>query len=129
MNTVAVVAGTILPRLAVRDRRLMADKGDVDEDAEISRLRATVRQWRIEAARRGRELHLPVMPFLLRNIWTGALIFFAFLMFMTFFVSTVAQATILISCVGICWAVAMWVPFTIVMEVRQYIYTVDLDSS
>ena len=61
MNTVAVVAGTILPRLAVRDRRLMADKGDVDEDAEISRLRATVRQWRIEAARRGRELHLPVM--------------------------------------------------------------------
>ena len=28
------------------------------------------------------------------------------------------QATIFITLVGICWAVAMWVPFTIIMEVR-----------
>jgi len=29
------------------------------------------------------------------------------------------QATVFISLVGICWAVAMWVPFTIIMEVRN----------
>jgi hypothetical protein len=31
------------------------------------------------------------MPFLLRNIWTGALLFFSLLMFSTFFVTTVFQ--------------------------------------
>ena len=89
---VGVAAGTILPHLAARDRRLMGDKVDLDETAEISRLRATVRQWRIEAARQGKALQLPVMPFLLRNIWTGALVFFSLLMFSTFFISTVFQA-------------------------------------
>jgi len=91
---VGVAAGTILPHLAARDRRLMGDKADVDETAEVSRLRATVRQWRIEAARKGRALHLPVMPFLLRNIWTGALVLFSMLMLSTFFISTVFQARI-----------------------------------
>jgi len=85
------VAGTILPHLAARDRRLMGDKADVDENAEISRLRAIVRQWRVEAASRGKALHLPVMPFLLRNIWTGALVLFSLLMLSTFFISTVFQ--------------------------------------
>ncbi|KAF4619598.1 hypothetical protein D9613_005337 [Agrocybe pediades] len=118
-SIVGVVAGTILPHLAARDRRLMGAKTDVDEDAEISRLRAMVRQWRVEAARRGKELHLPVMPFLLRNVWTGALLFFSFLTLSTFFISTTFQATIFISFVGICWAVAMWVPFAIIMELLK----------
>lgn len=69
----------------------MGDKADIDENAEISRLRATVRQWRVEAASKGRALHLPVMPFLLRNIWTGALVLFSLLMLSTFFISTVFQ--------------------------------------
>jgi len=90
-SLVGVIAGTILPHLATRDRRLMGAKTDVDEDAEISRLRATVRQWRVDAARRGKDLHLPVMPFLLRNIWTGALLFFSFLTLSTFFISTTFQ--------------------------------------
>ena len=115
-----VVAGIILPHLANRDRRLMGHKSDVDGDAEIARLRDMVRQWRVDAARAGKPLKLPVMPFLLRNIWTGALLFFSFLTFMTFFISTVIQATILISLVGICWAVAMWVPFAIIMEVTDF---------
>ena len=103
----------------------MAYKSDVDENAEISRIRATVRQWRVEAAQKGKPLKLPVMPFLLRNIWTGALVLFSLLTFSTFFISTVVQvssfnidadsaftiykATIFISFVGIFWAVAMWV--------------------
>lgn len=88
-----VVAGVILPHLANRDRRLMADKADVDEDAELTRIKDTVRQWRVEAARHGKPLKLPVMPFLLRNIWTGALLLFTLLTFSTFFITTVVQVT------------------------------------
>jgi solute carrier family 45, member 1/2/4 len=73
----------------------MAPKGE-DEDAEVSRLRDTVRQWRAEALRDGKPLRLPMMPFLLRNIWTGALLLFTILTFSTFFVSTVAQVRNLI---------------------------------
>jgi solute carrier family 45 protein 1/2/4 len=89
--TVAVVAGTVLPHLASRDRRLLAHKGDVNEDAELTRIRNTVREWRAEAMRRGTPLRLPVMPFLLRNIWTGALLLFTLLTFSTLFISTVFQ--------------------------------------
>jgi solute carrier family 45 protein 1/2/4 len=88
---VAVIAGTILPHLANRDRRLMAHKEDVDEDAEMTRLKNTVRQWRAEAARKGKPLRLPMTPFLLRNIWTGALLWFTLLTFSTFFITTVTQ--------------------------------------
>jgi len=115
-SIVGVITGTLLPYFASRDRRLMGHKDDVDEDAELNRLRNTVREWRAEAARRGKPLRLPMMPFLLRNIWTGALILFSGLTFSTFFISTVVQATIFITLVGICWAVAMWVPFAIIME-------------
>jgi hypothetical protein len=91
IHTVGVITGTLLPYLASRDRRLMGHKDDVDEDAELNRLRNTVREWRAEAARRGKSLRLPMMPFLLRNIWTGALILFSGLTFSTFFISTVVQ--------------------------------------
>lgn len=90
-SVVAVAAGTLLPHLAGRDRRLMAHKDDVDEDAELTRLKNTVREWRAEAARMGKPLRLPVMPFLLRNIWTGALVLFTVITFSTFFITTVAQ--------------------------------------
>lgn len=92
-HAVGVIAGTILPHLAARDRRLMAHKSDVDENAEISRIRATVRQWRVESAQKGKPLKLPVMPFLLRNIWTGALVLFSLLTFSTFFITTVVQVS------------------------------------
>ena len=69
----------------------MAHKEDVNEDAEISRLRAIVQQWRAEAARKGMPLRLPITPFLLRNIWMAALILFTILTFSTFFISTVTQ--------------------------------------
>jgi len=118
-SIIGVATGTLLPHLASRDRRLMPHKEDEDEDAEVTRLRETVREWRADAARRGKPLRLPVMPFLLRNIWTGALILFSILTFSTFFITTVVQATIFISLVGICWAVAMWVPFAIIMEILK----------
>ncbi|KAJ3563370.1 hypothetical protein NP233_g8982 [Leucocoprinus birnbaumii] len=106
-SVVGVIAGTILPHLANRDRRLLGRKTDVDDDAETSRLRETVRQWKVDAARQGKPLKLPAVPFLLRNIWSGAMLLYAFLTFSTFFVKTVTQATIFISLVGICWAVAI----------------------
>lgn len=93
LSPVGVIAGTILPHLANRDRRLLGHKTDVDEDAEITRLRETVRQWKVDAARQGKPLKLPVVPFLLRNIWTGALLLFTFLTFMTFFIETVTQVS------------------------------------
>jgi solute carrier family 45 protein 1/2/4 len=118
-SIVAVAAGTLLPHLANRDRDLIAHKGDEDEDAELSRLRNTVHQWKVDAARQGKPLRLPVKPFLLRNVWTGALLLFTVLTFSTFFVKTVAQATALVSLVGISWAVAVWVPFAIIMELLK----------
>lgn len=130
---VAVLTGMLLPRLTVRDTRLLAH-GEEDVDTEFARLKSTVQEWRADAARRGRPLRLPVMPFFLRNIWTGAMLFFALLTFMTFFVTkvwqvgctqfltipmtlTTFQAIIIVSLVGVCWAVACWVPFAIIMEV------------
>ncbi|PVG03619.1 MFS general substrate transporter [Serendipita vermifera] len=122
-SIVSVVVGTVLPYIAQRDTRLLS-KGDEDEDEdeEISRIRALVRSWKAEAARMGRPLHLPAMPFMLRNIWTGGLLLFGVLMMSTFFVNTVWQATLVISLVGISWAIACWVPFALIME---YLKEVD----
>ncbi len=112
----AVAAGTVLPHLTRRDAALLAHEGDDDEDTELARLRAQVLEWRAEAARRGKPLRLPFMPFFLRNIWTGALLLFTVLTLATFFVTKVWQAIIIVSLVGICWAVACWAPFAIIME-------------
>lgn len=114
-SIVAVCAGTVLPYLARRNQDLLSRR-DEDEDEESARLRKMVRDWKAEAARKGKPLRLPFMPFLLRNIWTGALLLFTLLTFSTFFIKTVLQASIMISLVGICWAVACWVPFAIIME-------------
>ncbi|EJF61160.1 MFS general substrate transporter [Dichomitus squalens LYAD-421 SS1] len=115
-SLVAVAAGTLLPYLTRRDAVLLAHEGDEDEDAELTRLREQVREWRAEAARRGQPLRLPLMPFFLRNIWTGALLLFTGLTLATFFVSKIWQAIVVVSLVGICWAVACWAPFAIIME-------------
>lgn len=88
---VAVIAGMLLPRLAKRDKRLLAHDADEDEDAELARLRQAVREWRIDAARKGKPLRLPWMPFFLRNIWTGAMILFSLITFATFFITKVWQ--------------------------------------
>ncbi|KAK0498608.1 hypothetical protein EDD18DRAFT_1158376 [Armillaria luteobubalina] len=118
-SVVSVISGTVLPHLASRDRRLMAHKEDVDEDAELTRIRNMVHEWRTEAARKGRPLCLPVMPFLLRNIWTGAMLWFSLLTFSTFLITDVKQASIFVALVGISWAVAMWAPFAIIMELLK----------
>lgn len=130
-SVVAVVAGSVLPFLASRDQRLLLPELPVDPnnpeataDAELARVRDLVRQWRAEAAREGRPLRLPAMPFMLRNIWTGALLLFFVLMMSTFFVRQVWVGTIVISLLGICWAVACWVPFAIIME-----YLKEMDDS
>ena len=98
LSTVSVTAGTVLPYLAARDSRLLrrrldgdVDDEDEDEDEEISRIRAMVRSWKAEASRMGKPLHLPAMPFMLRNIWTIGLLLFGILMSCTVFVRTVWQ--------------------------------------
>ncbi|KAI0036808.1 MFS general substrate transporter [Vararia minispora EC-137] len=116
-SIVATFAGTLLPRFARRDPRLLSenDEGD-DEDDELSKIEQTVRQWQADATHRGHRIRLPAMPLLLRDVWMGALLLFAFLTFSTFLVTRVWQAIILVSLVGICWAIACWVPFAIIME-------------
>ncbi|CAE7228706.1 unnamed protein product [Rhizoctonia solani] len=130
-SVVAVIAGTLLPSLASRDQRLLLPELPIDPnnpeataDAELARVRDLVRQWRAEAARDGRPLRLPAMPFMLRNIWTGALLLFFVLMMSTFFIKTVWAGTLVIALLGICWAVACWVPFAIIME-----YLKEMDDS
>jgi len=93
-----VTAGTILPYLAARDSRLLrqrlegdADDDEVDEDEELSHIRVMVRSWKAEAARMGKPLRLPPMPFMLRNVWTIGLLLFGILMTCTVFVRTVWQ--------------------------------------
>lgn len=117
---VATFAGTVLPYLAERDQRLLPSEGEEEEnedpDDEQARVRDQVRQWKADVDRQGRELKLPRMPFMLRNVWTAALILFFLLMMSTFFIVNVTQATVMISLVGICWAVACWVPFAMIME-------------
>ncbi|KAI0307304.1 MFS general substrate transporter [Multifurca ochricompacta] len=115
-SIVAVAAGTVLPYLARRDVRLLAQSDDEDEDAELTRLRDTVRQWQAEAASKGMPLRLPIMPFLLRNIWMGAMLLFSIITASTIFITKVWQAIAAVSLIGICWAVACWVPFAIIME-------------
>lgn len=79
------------------------------------------------------------MPFLLRNIWMGAMLSFSLITASTFFITKVwqvschliylvltpvckdsltpLQAIVAVSLIGISWAVACWVPFAIIMEV------------
>lgn len=111
----AVIAGALLPYLARRDPRLLPEEGD-DEQTHIQRLRLILHQWREEALASGKSLQLPRRPILLRDIWMGAMVFFTILMFSTFLVTTVPGAIVIISLVGICWSVACWVPFAIIME-------------
>jgi len=126
---VAIVAGTLLPWLNQRDHLLLASSSEDENevvDEELSRIRARVREWREEAASRSggggggkqpkKTNKLPAMPFMLRNIWTAALILFVVVMASTFFIESVLQATIAISVLGICWAVACWIPFAIIMS-------------
>ncbi|KAF8341364.1 major facilitator superfamily domain-containing protein [Cantharellus anzutake] len=115
-SIVAIFAGTLLPWLNQRDRRLLASEEDENVDQELARIRAMVREWKAEAARAGKPLQLPTMPFMLRNIWTAALVLFVAVMASTFFIQTVFHASVAISILGICWAVACWIPFAIIMS-------------
>lgn len=126
--TVAIVAGTVLPYLNQLDQRLLENSSNAivededDSDEEMTRVRELLREWKAEAARQGRPLKLPTMPFMLRNIWTASLALFALVMLATFWIKTVWQATIAISLLGVSWACAVWVPFAIIMQVRSSIF-------
>lgn len=113
----AVIAGALLPSLARRDPRLLPQEGD-DEQMHVQRLRLNLHQWREEALVAGKSLRFPRRPLLLRDIWMAAMVLFTVLMLSSFWISTVTGAIIMISLVGICWSVACWVPFAIIMEVR-----------
>ncbi|CDZ98468.1 Sucrose transporter and related proteins [Phaffia rhodozyma] len=122
-SIVAVIAGTVLPYLADRDRRLLApdlledgDEDETPEEKEFRKIKEMVKGWKEEAKRDKKPVKLPILPFMLRNIWTAALILFAVMMLATFLVTEVWGATVIIALIGACWAVAAWVPFSLLME-------------
>ncbi|CAG8463563.1 6417_t:CDS:2 [Ambispora leptoticha] len=55
-------------------------------------------------------------PFTIYNIFTVSNLIVAVLAFLTFIVSTVNQAMVLMAVLGIPWAAAMWVPYALVGE-------------
>jgi len=114
-SVVATMAGALLPYLSRRDNRLLRVQ-DEDEEEENFRLRGLIYQWRTEAAKKGKKMRLPTLPVLYRTIWIGALVLFTILTMSTFFVTSTVGAIIIVSLVGISWAVACWVPFAIIME-------------
>ncbi|VDB98727.1 unnamed protein product [Peniophora sp. CBMAI 1063] len=120
-SLVAAAAGAGLPYLTSRPPQLIGDD-DEDEDTELERLEQLVQQLQAESG--DKPVRLPRMPILLRNVWMGALLLFTVITFSTFFISTVWQACIAVSLVGICWAVACWVPFAIIMEFLK-----DIDAA
>lgn len=50
----------------------------------------------------------------LRRAWLLSHLIFAFLMFLTFFVRTVAGATVLVAFIGVPWAMTNWAPFALI---------------
>ena len=64
-SVVAVIAGTALPYLADRDRRLLApelleeDEELSDEEREFKRIKELVGEWKAEAKRDSKPLRLP----------------------------------------------------------------------
>ena len=81
-HAVAIIAGTLLPYLAARDRRLLKptdhktasqvdeDDSDEEEDVEMDKIREMVREWKAEAARHGRPLKLPTSESSWQLLWT-----------------------------------------------------------
>ena len=90
-SAVSVAAGTLLPTLARRDRRLLLEDVPENPESESLHLQNSILEWRDDAARKGKTMKIPRMPFLLRNIWTGALLLFTLLTTSTYWVSTVTQ--------------------------------------
>lgn len=86
-SIVAAMAGTLLPYLSRRDKRLLRVQ-DEDEEEETTRLRNMLHEWRVEAAKKGKKMRLPSLPVLYRTIWIGALLLFTLLTMMTFFVKS-----------------------------------------
>lgn len=86
-SMVAVIAGTVLPYLSRRDKRLLRIQ-DEDEEEEAIRLRALICEWRSEAEKKGKPMKLPTLPVLYRTIWIGALLLFTILTMSTFLVTS-----------------------------------------
>lgn len=80
------------------DKEMENEQEEVD--AEIMKIREMVREWKAEAARQGKPLKLPRMPFMLRNIWTAALVLFGVIMMSTFFIRTVTQVCLILIIMG-----------------------------
>ncbi|KAF8529052.1 hypothetical protein BU17DRAFT_37242 [Hysterangium stoloniferum] len=115
-SIVAAIAGTLLPQLTRRDLRLLQSPPGENEETEYTRIQQTVSRWKTEAVSHGKKLTLPRMPVALRDVWSFALILYGLICLATFFIDTLVEAIIAVALVGICWAVASWAPYAMIME-------------
>lgn len=90
-SLVGVVAGSLLPELTKRDERLLEGEEHTDEDMEVVRIQRTVMKWKTDTGSRGESLKLPRMPFMLRDMWSFALVLYGVISLCTFFIDTVAK--------------------------------------
>lgn len=132
-SIVGVFAGALLPRLAKRDRRLLETDFAESDETKFERIQRNVRAWKLDSEASGNAFKLPRMPVALRDMWCFALLFYFLITLWTFFIDTVVEvssflsmgslcpdnlkAVIAVALVGICWAIVVWAPFAIIMEV------------
>ncbi|CEH13332.1 Sucrose transporter and related proteins [Ceraceosorus bombacis] len=127
-SLVALVSGTLLPYVALAsDSRLqnlwskrqpLASEGLTESTHLLPRMGeeaglTTLPKSRTRLQRIAQGIREGVT---LRTMWTCASLLLATLMAITFLPLKTTGATVLISMVGIPWAVASWVPFALVME-------------
>lgn len=124
-SLIALVSGSLLPYVALAsDSRLQnlwsrarADETNestalLSEEGEGTQVSASPKyKTRLQRMSRGVREGIT-----LRTIWTFASLLLACLMSLTFLPLKTTGATVLISIVGVPWAVASWVPFALVME-------------
>lgn len=101
---VSLTSGILLPYLALSHSPSNSVRLDGPEDERASLQEAQKgpkRSWRLT----------------LRTIWTVSLIIYGTLAaFGTLFVQNMSHSIVLVACVGVPWAVAVWVPYALVME-------------
>ncbi|KAI8913103.1 major facilitator superfamily domain-containing protein [Powellomyces hirtus] len=106
-SIVSVITGFLLPLISVRS-------WDMEDDNNDEELGYGNRNW-TTTCRSAFHRMLGLPP-----LWAFSFWLFVTLMFSTALVHSVGPATFLISCVGICWGIMQWVPFTLLGECINY---------
>jgi len=73
--------------------------------------------------------HFAVPGMTLRRFWIASHLWFAALMWSTFFISTVEAAVAMVACAGISWALTLWAPFALIAQCVSHIHDISRRES